>query len=188
MSLPRLTLPLLLLALATSASAQDDTGLGTSAGALAQEFDQVFYKGLVGNVLDTIPMDPAGRLDLQRTNAVVSNTLFGRSLAILAGLSNPILVLGGFFWGVWAASSIKPADAAPIVVADPGRPGAGAAAQDHMFSLLERSVRVAEAPSTRVPAPVLSGSISAGNPDVVALSRPRVIKLWLPQRSPALSP
>ena len=111
MSLRRRTaFPLsLLLALATSASAQDDPRTLAAPGVFSQGLDQIVYKGVVGNVLDAIPMSPLDRLDLQRTNAVLSNTLFGRSLAVLAGLSNPVLLLGGFVWGMWGASQIKPA-------------------------------------------------------------------------------
>ena len=100
MSRRRLTsLPvLLLLAFAIAASAKDDPDSRAAARVSSQGLDQVVYKGLVGNVLDAIPMDPVKRVDLQRTNAVVSSTLSARSLAVLAGLSNPVLLLGGFVW------------------------------------------------------------------------------------------
>jgi hypothetical protein len=66
------------------------------------------YKGVVGKALDVVPMDPERRLVLQRTNAVVSNTLTGRSLSVWAGLTNPILLVGGLVWGLFAATHIKP--------------------------------------------------------------------------------
>lgn len=188
MSPPRLSLfpLLLLLALAPPASAQDDPGSRAVPGVFARGFDQVIYKGLVGNVLDAVPMDPSDRLHLQRTNAVVSNTLFGRSLAVLVGLSNPVLLLGGFVWGVWAASNIKPAEAAIKLAADPGQSGGDAATQERTVVLQERSSAGDDAPAARVPEPVLVSSISAGDSDLAAHSRPQVIKIWLPERSSLL--
>jgi hypothetical protein len=67
----------------------------------------VVYKGIVGKALDAVPMDPDQRVMLQRTNAVVSSTLTGRSLAIWAGLTNPLLLIAGLVWGIYAASNIK---------------------------------------------------------------------------------
>lgn len=188
MSPRRLTLfPLvLLLALATSASAQDDPNSWAVPGVSSQGLDQVVYKGLVGNALDAISMDPSGRLDLQRTNAVVSNTLFGRSLAILAGLSNPVLMLGGFVWGMWAALNIKPAEAGVKLTAGPGQSDGGAATEERLVALLDRRSAVEGAPANTVPEPILVSSISAGDSDEAGLSRPRVIKIWLSHRSPML--
>ena len=73
----------------------------------------VIYKGVVGKALDALPMDPAQRIVLQRTNAVVSSTLTGRSLSVWAGLTNPILLVGGLVWGLFAASKIKANEARP---------------------------------------------------------------------------
>lgn len=176
---------LLLLALANSASAEDDPRSLAIPGVSSQGLDQVVYKGLVGNVLDAIPMNPSERLDLQRTNAVVSNTLFGRSLAVLAGLSNPVLMLGGFVWGMWAASNIKPAEAGMKLAADAGQSGGGAR-QERIVALLDRSSAADDAAANTVPEPILVSLISAGDADAAALSRPRVIKVWLPQRSSML--
>jgi hypothetical protein len=189
MSPPRLSLfsLSLLFALATSASAQDEPGSRAVAGAFPQGFDQAVYKGLIGNILDVIPMNPSERLDIQRTNAVVSNTLFGRSLTVLAGLSNPVLLVGGFIWGVWAASNIKPAEAGMKLNADAGQSGGGAAAQEHMVALLDRSSAIDDRPANRVPAPILVSSISSGDSDAAALSPSHTVKMWLPQRSPELS-
>jgi hypothetical protein len=69
---------------------------------------QIMYKGVVGKVLDSVPMDPVKRAKLQRTNAVVGNTITGRSLAVLAGVSVPPLMIVGFIWGLFSASKIKP--------------------------------------------------------------------------------
>ena len=174
--------PLLLLALATSASAQDEPGLRAASPVFPRGFDQVLYKGLIGNVLDAVPMDASDRLGLQRTNAVVSNTFLGRSLALLAGLSNPVLMLGGFVWGVWSAASIQPAEAGMKLAADPDQSGGGAAAQERLVALEHVSSAVGHAPVNRAPEPVLAVSNSAGDAELAVRSRPRVIKIWLPQR------
>ena len=70
------------------------------------------YKGIVGKALDAAPIDPEQRVVLQRTNAVVSNTFTARSLAIWAGLTNPLFLIGGLAWGLFAASKIKATEAA----------------------------------------------------------------------------
>jgi len=184
----RLTLfPLLLLfAFAAPASAQDDPRSRSVAGVFQQGLDQTVYKGLVGNVLDAVPMHPSDRLDLQRTNAVVSNTLFGRSLAVLAGLSNPVLLLGGFVWGMWAASNIKMAEAGMIVDADAALSGGAARAQERMVALLDGSSAADDAPANTVPKLLAASSAPAGDADPAAPARPRVIKIWLAQRAPML--
>ena len=188
MSPPRLSLCSLLLffALANAASAQVDPGSRAVADSVPQGFDQTIYKGLVGNVLDAIPMNPSERLVLQRTNAVVSNTLFGRSLTVVAGLSNPVFLLGGFIWGVWAAANIKQAETGIEHAADPGRPAGAATAQERTLALPYPSSAVDEIPANKVPAPILVSSISAGHLDGAAVSRSHVVKIWLPQRSPVL--
>lgn len=72
----------------------------------------VVYKGLVGKALDAVPMDPQERVGLQRTSAVVSSTLAGRSISVWAGLSlsNPVLLIAGMAWGIFAATKIEAAD------------------------------------------------------------------------------
>ncbi len=175
---------LLLPALATSASAQDEPGSRPDPAVFPQGFDQLVYKGLVGNVLDAVPMDSSDRLGLQRTNAVVSNTLFGRSLAVLAGLSNPVLLLGGFVWGVWSAANINPAEAGMKIVAKQGRSGGSAAAPERADALRHVSTSVDDAPANGALERVLLVSHSAGDLDVATATRPRVIKIWLPQRPP----
>jgi hypothetical protein len=101
-----------MLVLLTSAVRAQDAG-----GSLPAVPDMV-YKGFVGKALDAVPMDPEKRVALQRTNAVVSNTLTGRSLAAWAGLSNPILLVAGVAWGIYSAMNIKAAPA----YANPGAP------------------------------------------------------------------
>jgi hypothetical protein len=69
--------------------------------------DQVIYRGVVGNILEAVPLPPEQRVQLQRGNAVVSNTLTGRSIAVLLGLASPVFIIGGLIWGIWAAANIK---------------------------------------------------------------------------------
>jgi hypothetical protein len=85
-------------------STADETVQAASA---AQRADQIIYKGVVGNLLEAVPLDPEKRVELQRTNAIISNPLSARSLAILLGISNPIVMIGGLVWGIWAASQIE---------------------------------------------------------------------------------
>jgi len=74
--------------------------------------DQLIYKGVVGNLLEGMPIDPDKRVQLQKTNAVVSNIAAGRTLAMMLGVANPVLMIGGLVWGMWSASQIKPAELA----------------------------------------------------------------------------
>ena len=179
----------LLLVLATSASAQDDARARAVPLASPAGFDQIVYKGLVGNVLDAVPMDASDRLDLQRANAVVGNTLLGRSLAILAGLGNPVLLVGGFVWGMWAAINIAPVEAAMKRAAGPGQSGGGVAAQARAGVLPNPSSAASDTPANAAPGPaVLLSSNSAGDSGIADPPRPRVIKIWLAQRSPASLP
>ena len=87
---------------ATPALAQD-------APTALPQLGDVMQKGLVGKALDVVPMDPGGRVALQRTSAVVSGTLTGRSLAIWAGLAHPVLMAAGLIWGIYSALNIHAA-------------------------------------------------------------------------------
>ena len=78
---------------------------------ISASVDQVIYKGVIGNLLEAVPLEPEQRVQLQRGNAVVSNALSGRSLAVLLGLTSPLLMIGGLVWGLWAAANIKSAPA-----------------------------------------------------------------------------
>jgi len=178
---------LLLLALAPSAAAQDNPGFRAVSVVLPQGFDQAVYKGLVGNVLDVVPMDPSDRLDLQRTNAVVSNTLFGRSLAVLAGLSNPVLMVGGLVWGLWAAANIRPEKAGTKLAADPGRSGGAAATPERAVAHHDPSISIGDAFERGASGRIQLSSISAADPIAADHPRSPVIKIWLPQRAPMLS-
>jgi hypothetical protein len=180
----RLSLFALLLALACPASAQEYPGPRAAASIFPQGFDQAVYKGVLGNALDAIPMDPSKRLELQRTNAVVGNALLGRSLAVLAGLSNPVLLLGGLAWGMWAASNIKPAAAAVAHNDDLDQAQKRASAQARAIALLDRSLRADEPAADLLPEPFLLSAISAEDWDHAAELRPQVVRIWLPQNSP----
>jgi hypothetical protein len=172
MSPRRLTLLslLLLLAYANQASADKAPHAHAVTNGSAKDLDQIVYKGLVGNALDGIPMDPSRRVSLQRTNAIISNTLSGRSLAALAGLTNPVLLLGGLAWGVWSASNIKPEDDAVQASLDAGPSANAKVFEGNPISLLDKS----SAATLAAVEPVESPGV-----------RPPVVKVWLPQRGAA---
>jgi len=169
---------LLLLAYANSASADSDPSPRAAANVSAQGLDQIVYKGLVGNVLDGIPMDPSRRVSLQRTNAIISNTLSGRTLTALAGLSNPVLLIGGLVWGVWAASNIKPEDDGRLATSDTIQPGGELATEPALVALLDK-------PSAAMNAAAVYSTVEPVEPPRV---RAPVVKVWLPQRSAAGAP
>jgi len=75
--------------------------------------DQFLYKGLVGNALELLPLDDDVRVQLQRANAVVSGPMSARSLAVLLGVANPLLMIPGFIWGIWSAAHIEERKADP---------------------------------------------------------------------------
>lgn len=93
--------------------------------AQAQEVSQppsdmpdMLYKGFVGKALDALPMDSEKRVILQRTNAILSGPLTGRSLSVWAGITNPVLLIVGVVWGIYAALNIKaPETKAPEIKA-----------------------------------------------------------------------
>lgn len=78
---------------------------------------QALYKGVVGNLLEAVPIDPESRVQLQRFSAVVGSPLSGHSLAITLGIAAPPLMILGFIWGLWSANQIQRAD----TLADRGR-------------------------------------------------------------------
>jgi len=75
----------------------------------ASSVEQVIYKGLVGHILEAVPLDPEQRVQLQRGNAIINNAFTGRSLAMLLGIASPPLMIAGLIWGIWSAFNIKPA-------------------------------------------------------------------------------
>ena len=98
-----------------------DEAQSTDAAPLAQRPDQILYKGVVGNLLEAVPMDPAQRVELQRGNAVISAPLSARSLALLLGITNPVVLVGGLIWGIWAASRIEAPAVHAKAVDEPAR-------------------------------------------------------------------
>jgi hypothetical protein len=80
---------------------------------LSQGADQALYKGVVGNMLEAVPMDAEQRVALQRANAVVGSPFSVRSIALLVGITNPVVMIGGLLWGLWAASRIESPKAEP---------------------------------------------------------------------------
>lgn len=163
---------LLVFASAGRAHAQDEQLALEPSAVSPQQFAQLAYRGLIGNVLEAVPMDTEVRVNLQRTSAVVSSTLFGRSLAAVAGMSNPFLLLGGLFWGVWSAVNINPQEARTAFA---GNSSAGGTAPK--FTLAHRSPDTNDV--SRIP------SLKVAEVDATAFVRPPVFKVWLPQRSDA---
>jgi hypothetical protein len=74
---------------------------------LSQKPEQALYKGVVGNLLEAVPMDAGQRVGLQRANAIVGTPFSVRSAALLLGIANPVVMIGGLIWGIWAASQIE---------------------------------------------------------------------------------
>lgn len=161
---------MVLLAYSGYAAADSNPRARTAPDAAPQDFDQIVYKGVVGNVLDGIPMDPSRRVSLQRTNAILSNTFSGRSLGVLAGLSNPALLIGGLVWGIWSASNIKAEDE-----------NARTAPEKELLALLD-PVREHGAGERRVSQSEVESPVRPANSEAPAAARPPVFKVWLPQR------
>jgi hypothetical protein len=170
MPAPRLRRPanllfVLSLAAATPALAQEEaanTRTAPSTGA-SQRFDQVLYKGVVGNLLDAVPMDADQRTALQRTNAVVSGAVSGKSLATLAKLAHPGFLIGGLAWGLWAASNIEPAPGGARLAL------AAAPATDAM----------APAAGELESPPALAHAAITPAAAVAQSARPKVVRVWL---------
>lgn len=100
---------LVLMSIAGSAAQDLELEPVPAAAALSEPFEQMIYKGVAGNFLDTMPLDPEARVNLQRANAVISNPLSWRSVGLLLGVANPVFLVGGLVWGIWSAANIKPA-------------------------------------------------------------------------------
>jgi hypothetical protein len=95
----------------------------------------VVFKGIVGKALDALPIEPEQRVVLQRTNAVVSGPLTGRTLSVWAGITNPILLVVGAVWGVYSAMKIK-APETRVAITDskvPAQANSGECAGDLAF-------------------------------------------------------
>jgi hypothetical protein len=94
----------------TTASAQSRADEATT-DATGPSAAQALYKGVVGNLLEAVPIDPDSRVQLQRFSAVVGSPLSGHSLAMTLGIASPPLMIIGFLWGLWSAKQIQPTDA-----------------------------------------------------------------------------
>lgn len=101
-----------LLLLLGTAYASAESPHDTRSSSQPQTDSQTIYKGVVGNLLDSVPLPPEDRLQLQRANAVLSSPLTARTVAAALGIANPPLMLVGLIWGLWSASQIKPAHTA----------------------------------------------------------------------------
>jgi hypothetical protein len=88
----------------------------------ASALDQVIYKGLVGNILEAMPLDPEQRVQLQRGHAIINNAFTGRSLALLLGIASPPLMIAGLIWGIWSAINIKSAPTDTRTALAPSQP------------------------------------------------------------------
>lgn len=64
---------------------------------------EILSKGVVGTVLDAVPIDPGTRTALQRANTIVSSAMTGRSLAAMTGFGGPILTIAGLLWGIFSS-------------------------------------------------------------------------------------
>lgn len=168
---------LLLLAYAQCVSADSDPNARAATKVSDKGLDQIVYKGLVGNVLDEIPMDPSKRVSLQRTNAILSNTWSGHTLSTLAGLSNPVLLIGGLVWGVWAASNIKPEDEAKTASVTGAAPAA-----PHLVAMLEGPATGNTARGIQPDAAPTNYGAPTQADEPIRIRAP-VMKVWLPQRS-----
>jgi hypothetical protein len=91
---------ILMMSIAAAPARAQDYVLPLPEGEESASVDQVIYKGVVGNLLEAVPLPAEQRVQLQRGNALVSSAMTGRSLAILLGLASPVLMIGGLIWGI----------------------------------------------------------------------------------------
>ena len=101
----------LILLHAATASGQQRPPTEETSNAPSPPADQVIYKGVVGNLLEALPLDPRDRVQLQRANTVLSSPLSARSVAVALGIASGPLMLVGLIWGLWSAAKIQRADA-----------------------------------------------------------------------------
>ncbi len=66
----------------------------------------IVYKGVVGKVLDAMPLEPSTRTGLQQASAVVSSTASAHALGVLTGFGGPLLTVAGLIWGIFSARQI----------------------------------------------------------------------------------
>jgi LysM repeat protein len=96
--------------------ATDPASTSTTVAA-TEAMPDILYKGLVGKVLDALPLDASARTGLQQANAIIGSSFAGRTIAALTGVGGPLLTLAGLAWGLFSAQKIgaaQPAEAAPV--------------------------------------------------------------------------
>ncbi|HET7158129.1 MAG TPA: hypothetical protein VFI62_03980 [Burkholderiales bacterium] len=121
---------------------------------------QVIYKGVVGNLLEAAPLESEQRVQLQRMNALLSNPLSARTVAIALGIANPPLMIAGLIWGIWSASQI--ASAPPSMAAQTLVPTHDRTAGDAASTTLNALTLYVGDGSAPQPAPVSAHIVSAG--------------------------
>jgi hypothetical protein len=104
----------------TMASAQSRTDEAPPETASSSSAGQVLYKGLVGNLLEAVPLETQDRVQLQRLSSMLSSPLSARSLAVALGIASPPLMVVGLIWGLWSANQINPTGA--VAARAQGRP------------------------------------------------------------------
>jgi len=72
----------------------------------SKAIQDILYKGVIGKALDALPINAGTRTTLQQTNAIVSGSMAGRSLATITGLASPIFAVAGLIWGIFSAKNI----------------------------------------------------------------------------------
>jgi LysM repeat protein len=77
----------------------------------SREVSDILNKGVVGKLLDAMPLEPSTRTTLQRASTIVSSTTAARSLGALTGLGGPLLTVAGLIWGIFSSRQIDPAPA-----------------------------------------------------------------------------
>ena len=98
----------------TVASAQSRTDEATPEAASSSSAAQVLYKGLVGNLLEAVPLETRERVQAQRLSSMVTSPLSARSLAMALGIASPPLMVIGLIWGLWSANQIGSTDAVDV--------------------------------------------------------------------------
>jgi hypothetical protein len=78
----------------------------------ARGLPEIFTKGVVGTVLDAVPIEAGTRTALQRANTIVSSAMTGRSLAAMTGIGGPILTIAGLLWGIFSSRQTEAAQSA----------------------------------------------------------------------------
>jgi hypothetical protein len=115
-----------MLAVAGAASAQ--SGVPNPTPVQAPQGAQAIYKGVVGNLLEAVPLEAEDRVQLQRASVLISSPISARSLALALGVASGPLMVAGIVWGLWSATRIAPAQVAADRPRTPGAPPAGGAA------------------------------------------------------------